>query len=572
MIWKAAEPAVQDQSDPTSWSVGYAFVDEGRCLHGEEIGLHLRGGLSRLEDNVKSLNGCFAVVISNDSGWTAITDRNGSIPLYAARNSQGVILSEDPWEVVRRLEVPPELDELAAFDLVRLGYVAGARTLIRGVEVLPPGSITSVANRSLRSVRYWRYGYRAERMSDEFARHELARTLAGMGNRFTACLERMGRNATVPLSGGFDTRIIASLLVSSGCEVNAVTYGRPDSPEVTKAREVAAILGLHHSVAPIDSSYLNEEFIGDSVREVGITARFTCGTGARHLPQLDSTIAMPGHISTFGGAHGPEVGLVRTRKQLRDYLYFRHYHFPYADQLLGDIVTVDQKMLRWLHLDEILEDYDPRLGIAGEVDRYSSENPHRKLFWMEMRAYERRFDWMLPLFDHELVDFFARVPYRMRIGRELYVRTPLSFMFKETWPTLLSIGRVGGRPFGRGPSKYRRMRVMKGLQPFSGWILAPLLTRFRNLRASRRRLPPNPYMPDPLWFWFLTDATARDFLISRVETLAPSIIDPPRLKKAMLGTRVTDYFFQRVVAGAITLDEVSKQAGRLWAESLTRPK
>jgi hypothetical protein len=39
-----------------------------------------------------------------------------------------------------------------------------------------------------------------------------------------------------------------------------------------------------------------------------------------------------------------------------------------------------------------------------------------------MRVYEYfGFEWRLPLFDHELMDFWAHVPFELRLGRKLYL-------------------------------------------------------------------------------------------------------------------------------------------------------
>jgi asparagine synthetase B (glutamine-hydrolysing) len=65
----------------------------------------------------------------------------------------------------------------------------------------------------------------------------------------------------------------------------------------------------------------------------------------------------------------------------------------------------------------------PSAEAADVFERWDLQERQAKFICNSVRAYEAfGHDWRLPLFDHELMDFWARVPLDLRFGRKLYFR------------------------------------------------------------------------------------------------------------------------------------------------------
>ena len=300
-------------------------------------------------------------------------------------------------------------------------------------------------------------------------------------------------------------------------------------PEVAVASEIAQAMGLDHRVVPIDKSYFNADFLARSVREVGMTTRFTCGTGARHLSCGAGDVLVPGHTGDFisGGHLPPHVGLVRNRSQLQRFLDLRHFRYPLSDRILKQVLRTDPR-LRFDGLAETTAGFDMAEDMFGLIDRWNVENRQRRLILMELRAYETVAPWILPFYDYELVDFFSRVPHELRLGQFLYVKTALDRIFTGRAADLGTIRRVG-KPLQAERSTYDRSRTFARLP---GVLCTPALAAWPLARAFRERLRkpvPATLGPDPILHWFRTEPDVRDFLTAKIGAVSLDALDSGRL-------------------------------------------
>src|SRR5262245_28540047 len=136
------------------WARGYAFVDGERCLQDHEIAEHLARQRARLPEAVAQLNGCFAAVLDGAPAPVLVTDRHATTPIYLHRGAAGALASTDPWLVIAARRERPELDPLAALDLLRTGYVLGARTLFAGLETVAPATVAALDPGGMHAAHY----------------------------------------------------------------------------------------------------------------------------------------------------------------------------------------------------------------------------------------------------------------------------------------------------------------------------------------------------------------------------------------------------------------------------------
>lgn len=189
------------------------------------------------------LNGPFiaAVVRSNPFEVRLVTDRHRHYPIYVHRGPDFCIASSEirclaPW--LARAELERDSIDM----LLRCGELIDHHTLLKNVEVLPPGSVFIDSGFRSTSRRYWSMRSNGED-SITSATERLGETLRVGVRR----LERLSHRLGITLSGGLDSRIILDL-----CErpelVPSFTWGLPGCRDIECATEFARLVKSRHVV------------------------------------------------------------------------------------------------------------------------------------------------------------------------------------------------------------------------------------------------------------------------------------------------------------------------------------
>lgn len=567
-IWAGVAPQQPSPEDENwFWASGYAVAPDNRLLFDCDIGQYLAAHRVKLSEVAAQLNGCFTAIFHDGDKTRIVTDRFGTRPVYIGPGKNGrYMIADDPWRVIPHLSSEPKMDPLALIDLLHTGYVTGCRTLIAGFRTAAPAAITTLEGPKLRTQRYWAYGYSPDRMEEQDASAELADILSGVAKRTALLLQAKDARPVLTLSGGLDSRLLAGLFSREPDmpDMAAIAYGAQTDPEVQVASEVARALDCNFSTTPIDHSYFNPDFLARSVREVGLTTRFTCGTGARHLQVATGATFIPGHTGDFisGGHLPPHSGLVSTRAELIRFLDLRHFRYPFSDRLMRDVLTIDPES-RFDSLTQTTSAFDTTQDMFGLIDRWNVENRQRRLILMELRAYEGIAPWLLPFYDYALVDFFARIPHELRIGQRLYIQTALQHVFSGETAMLGTIRRVGNplrvneKAFGRITS-FSKIPASLRLPLLRAWPVA------RGAQAWMRQKPPNTSGPDPILHWMQNVPAVRSFFMDRLRSLNIREVDSDRLIQLIEADKVPEAFVHRFITSALTAQETLTAAERIW--------
>lgn len=233
-------------------SGGYSSGAEVRLLQRYlEIGAQSLG---------RELEGFFNVVIGDARNCEVllITDVIGSCHAFMRKTAEGIALSGSSLLLAGLGKV--ELDAVACQEFVRVGVIYEDRTLYREVRKLGPASVFKFVNGSLQTQqRYWDIGEVAQRRlnaSDATAALwetslSAARKIAGTSSRIVC-----------DLTGGYDSRALAGVLLGAGVDFSTTVSGSPDSADVRVSRELAQLTGLPHEIHassdPITVQHLND--------------------------------------------------------------------------------------------------------------------------------------------------------------------------------------------------------------------------------------------------------------------------------------------------------------------------
>ena len=200
------------------------------------------------EDFLPRLRGMFALAIWDGRTRTLIAarDRAGEKPLYWTQTPQGLRLASEVKALLVRPEVSRELDPIALDQFLTYEYVLAPRTMLKGVQKLPPAHFLRYRDGRATVHRYWDAAAVPLRdWNDADAAEALRASLK------RAVVSQL--MADVPLgaflSGGIDSSSIVALMSEASSQpVNSFSIGFSDGTynELSYAREVAALFKTNH--------------------------------------------------------------------------------------------------------------------------------------------------------------------------------------------------------------------------------------------------------------------------------------------------------------------------------------
>lgn len=395
-----------------AFALGGAWLD-GRFHEGAELaGLFAGiGTFGEFEALLLRLNGHFAIVLDRNGLQAAAVDRLRSFPLLWRETADGFILLEDGrWRQEYRL------DREAAQAFETLWCTPGSSTLAEGVSQIEAGHfLWKEPAGNLRYTAYYRH-FNPEKFTGAEAE---ARKLAcshfeRIADRAIALLA--GRPAVVPLSGGYDSRLLLTLLARRGYgPLSAYTYGHPDSHEVRLAERVARELGVPWHFVPYDheafapffsedwSGYSdNNHFLSSLPHEQDFFALHALRASNR-LPE--SFVALPGFCGDLLG--GSITAFPGGR--------------PWDPEALERQIRNRYRLPAGVPTGLAAEGWQGRDGYYDAWQEWFVRHKVSKFIVNSVRVYEYfGGDWLLPLWDTELTNFWYGLPYAWRRGQRFY--------------------------------------------------------------------------------------------------------------------------------------------------------
>src|SRR5690606_12752657 len=163
---------------------------------------------------LQAQNGFYALVWQHQNKTYAAVDHIRSIPLFYALKDQTFFLSDEA-EWVREQVGNKKMDPLAREEFQLAGYVTGQETLFPDVKQLQAGELLVVNEENgvpeVATERYYRFLHTEPEIYNEAELYQQLdkAALASIDNLIRYA---NGRQIVIPLSGGYDSRLIATLL------------------------------------------------------------------------------------------------------------------------------------------------------------------------------------------------------------------------------------------------------------------------------------------------------------------------------------------------------------------------
>lgn len=410
---------------------GYLYDRKDRFYEAEQLLEYFSGIISfaDLDEKVSFANGCFSVIFHDKEELYIACDSIRAFPVFYIEFNGDWVVSDDPYRLLKDFG-KPEPNDIGWDEFLASGFVTGYETLIKGINQVQAGELIQLRKDGPR--RKFFFSYRTHVTSEDEYPELRSLGIDMLNNTFKRFIDGLkGRTVIVPLSGGYDSRLIAVMLKKFDyTRVVCITYGRPENPEIKVSRKVAEILGfkwicVEHSDDLI-RDFINDPYFRDFYPYASsLVSMFYLQEyfALRYLKENklipDDSIFVPGHTGDFiGGRHLGKYANLQEFENIRAiaerlFVFMYCYVRPRSgkkDMILDRIEkNLEEKFTGKPDLAYTIQEdweYKEKLAkfIANSVTTYT-------FFGYGFR---------LPYWDKELVSFFRTLPLHMKINKYIY--------------------------------------------------------------------------------------------------------------------------------------------------------
>ena len=424
-----------------------------------------------LQQLLQRYNGFFSLVYSLPGQVIASVDRIRSSPLFYGVADRQFYLSDNA-EWVRQQVRDETTDPIAREEFQLVGYVTGQDTLFPHVKQLLAGqyliATQSESGVNVRCYRHYRYLHTEPVKYDEQALlQQLDQVMVKVIRRLINYAD--GRQIVLPLSGGYDSRLIATQLKRLGYDnVLAFTYGAAGNKEAKYSKQVADALGFKWHFVEYSPELWRSTWEAAEGWEYQSWASGWNGVAydldwpAVKIMKQDQVVSadavfVPGHVVVSRiGEHMPQKSFrqsIPTQASTATALYSKHYHQlihtqpgtatpPYRNHhylATQSVSTRDQRFWQKRIADQIADiraaddTTHSTISFDGNYEAWEVQERQAKFIVNSVRVYEFfNYDWWLPLWDNDLMDFWQKLPFALRKGREWYVNYAKALYASQT--------------------------------------------------------------------------------------------------------------------------------------------
>lgn len=400
---------------------------------------------------VKSLDGHFAVIVQTENFTFIATDKIRSTPLFFVKIKNNFFIDPDPKNLVNLDGFDKTINKDSKLEISMSGYTIGNKTLYKNLHSLKAGELVIFKKNFYQSSQYYKYfGEIVNKSFDEYL-EELSEVTIKI---FQKMQKNIGnRQIIVPLSAGNDSRLVVSILKYLGVKnVKCYSYGLKDNFESKLSKLIAKKLGYNWDFVPLSSKsekqfYLSKEFKNylNFIETYSSSPFIQSLSSIKYLKDSkwinDDAIFINGNSGDFisGGHINPKLqenlnieDINFRKKNILHQLIEKHF------SLWGCLKTSS-------NLDKIKNSlYNEIVKGCGEISRLS--NDHLFYEYSEFidrqskhvihgqRVYEYYgYDWRLPLWDDEYLNFWRKIPLDYKLNQKLYVEMLKKKNFGNVW-------------------------------------------------------------------------------------------------------------------------------------------
>lgn len=403
---------------------GYLFDKNNNLLEKDSL-INYFTNINNEEEFIQKLintNGIFSVIIQMKDLILFAVDKTRTFPLFYIENNNKLYVSDDTYNLKNLNNV--QIDNISIDEYISTGYVTGRDTLLKNIYQVQSGEYISYKKNNLNRNFYFDY------ITKEIINKDFNTLKNNFLNVLDNTIKRLikfadGKQIVIPLSGGYDSRLIVALLKKHNYQnVFCFTYGNKDSFEVNISKKVAKELGydwyfVEYNKKTIPYNYPNSENFQDYYKfasnhvSIFLTQDYFA---VKYLYEnnliKNNSVFAPGHTEIFFG----------------------------DNQLVKKDVIVKSIIERYYRLSKRKEFYN-KLNYLNEVNvpkklyysvynNFNLKEKQSKFTVNANRIYEFfGYKHSIPLGDSEIIEFFRVLPPAYKLNFKFYNKVILEEIF-----------------------------------------------------------------------------------------------------------------------------------------------
>lgn len=388
---------------------------------------------------LKQLNGCFSIVIKKPEVVWLAADIARSLPLFYSTN--GNIVSDSAECIYNNISmIDRQLDIVSLSELLLSHNCISGSTVYQNIKQVELGQALEIKRSEIKKEYYFKHVH----FNKDYSYTELVKEFNRVTDATFARLIKSlhGRAAIIPLSGGYDSRFIVSMLKNKKySNVICYTYGLERDYEVKYAKLVAEKLGYKWFYVNYTKD-MWREFFND--KNTFVRQYFDYAHNHSSLPHIQDFMALqylkenkvlPANSIIVTGFCGdlPAGSFVKDKRIPDKYSlesaceYIFKTHFNNA-KIINNIETIIKNKIRaFLFQMGEINDFESFTSIYESW--FTSDRPSQ---WVvnSNRVYEYFcLEWRMPFWDVEYLKFWYSLNSDYRINSFFYEKWLFEYLF-----------------------------------------------------------------------------------------------------------------------------------------------
>jgi len=259
-------------------------------------------------DFINKITGWYNIFILDTKSDTAFlfNDRLGYLPIFIYDSNEVFVFGSKIESILASGLLPNiEFDITSVAEHLFFNYIISDNTFIKHIKTLPPASFIKFDREGFyNKTTYWNF---RELFAVKPCNKKDALKLLDTGLKSAINKLDLNSNRTynVSLTGGWDSRVVLSYLMSYKKQLNLYSFGAKGSPDIKIPQQLALSENIKYTPYILDQHYLDNEFLNKAKQTI------LKSNGSRHYKRTHYVHAME-QISTnsdtvVSGIYGDEI-------------------------------------------------------------------------------------------------------------------------------------------------------------------------------------------------------------------------------------------------------------------------
>ena len=414
------------------WAIGYFYDDNHRCVSGKGFLDHITKLYenNNLVNGIKELNGIFSVVVKAKDELVIASDKTRFFPLFYSNTYDGLYISDDFYYLAGKPE-NNKINAAASIQYLSGAFTCSKETLIDNIFQLRPGELIHIKDDKTYTDNISNFSKRQDELLNYDKPELVEKCFEQFEKTGKKLVESIGhKQVLLPLSGGYDSRLIACWLKKYGVQnVLCFTYGVKGTPDIKISEKVAKQLGFKWQYIEYNNQLI-EGYFEDNIfqRYYRYLSR---GTSMFYMQEYfavkylkenklldENFIAIPGHSGDVTGGSQlnkivPPKGEITTADITLLKNIFKEYPLSNKEkQVIRNSIDDELHRIRKQSNSDldysILEDW----LMKEKLVKYVLNSAHVFTFFGGQVR--------LPFWDNDLYEFWRLIPLEYRLNKTLY--------------------------------------------------------------------------------------------------------------------------------------------------------